>query len=101
MLIIWNYVESKYQKYGFYRKERDRMSKIRYEVALADEITGEELQIIRDVLIGRNESACMMCKEPTVFIDICSEGHICSEYCNNLFYEMWSNHLEAQKRIED
>lgn len=48
--------------------------------------TEEELQ--RDGFIrGEKEHSCLMCGEPTPFVDICSEGHFCSDACYNKFYE--------------
>jgi hypothetical protein len=30
---------------------------------------------------------CLLCGEPTEFIEVCSEAHFCSEECENEFYK--------------
>lgn len=36
---------------------------------------------------------CMICGSPTFFIEICSEGYICSSECETYFYKL----VEAQE----
>ena len=37
---------------------------------------------------GDKEISCLMCGEPTQFVDICSEGRFCGDACRDRFYEM-------------
>lgn len=57
--------------------------------------TKEELQ--RDGFIrGEEEHPCLMCGEPTPFVDIYSEGHFCSDACCDKFYEELSAEIHAE-----
>ena len=79
------------------------LTKVRYEVQLAHKITGKPLQVIDEafVLIGRKEQACMVCGDPTRFIDLCSEGHLCSKECDIKWYDMFNQHSERSERQYD
>jgi hypothetical protein len=35
----------------------------------------------RDLKIKGTDAPCMHCKESTPYIDICYEGHVCSDEC--------------------
>ena len=48
-------------------------------------------------LIGNNEKPCLSCQKPTVFVEMCSHGHFCSDECTNTFYKELQEKL---KRIE-
>lgn len=57
--------------------------------------TKEELQ--RNGFIrGGEESPCLMCSEPTLFVDIYSEGCFCGDVCCNKFYEELSAEIHAE-----
>ena len=58
---------------------------------------GSTVKILQqDGLIrGDKEISCLMCGEPTQFVDICSEGRFCGDACRDRFYEMISE--DAQK----
>ena len=45
----------------------------------------EEMGIIK----GKNPVPCGICGELTLFIDLCSEGHFCSEECLEEFYKRY------------
>jgi len=48
--------------------------------------TDEAIQ--KDGLIReKEEQPCLMCGEPTPFVDIYSEGRFCGEACCNKFYK--------------
>ena len=40
-----------------------------------------------DMILGRNELPCVICDEPTRFVNICSEGRFCSEECLRKFWD--------------
>ena len=50
----------------------------------------------KGIIKGKKLVPCGICGEPTVFIDLYSEGYFCSEECVEKFYkEYW----EAEKNI--
>jgi hypothetical protein len=50
-------------------------------------------------LVGM-EKGCLMCGEPTKFIEVCSEAHFCSEECEDIFYKMMNEELEDLDKLE-
>lgn len=46
-------------------------------------IEDEEGGVIR----GRKLEPCYTCGRLTEYIDICAEGHVCSEECMDIFYD--------------
>lgn len=57
---------------------------------------------VRDgqVLVCEQTRPCIMCGEPTEFVEICSEGHFCSDECMDEFYERMAENEEA-RAVED
>jgi hypothetical protein len=50
-------------------------------------------------LIG-NEGSCIICGEPTSFIEVCSEANFCSDECENQFYKElteWQHKFENEE----
>jgi len=41
------------------------------------------------ILKGKNPVPCAICKEPTIFIDLCAEAPFCSEECLEEFYRQY------------
>lgn len=39
------------------------------------------------IMVGKNLKPCIYCGEPTEYIDVYSEGHVCSEECVDEWYE--------------
>lgn len=72
------------------------MKKIKYEDYYVEEITGEYLQVIGGLLIDTEKKGCMVCQEPTKFIDIYSEGRLCSKECDDQWYEELDRLAEVQ-----
>lgn len=42
---------------------------------------------------GKYEKPCIICGEKTVYIDFCSEGHICSTECEEKFNRILNNEV--------
>lgn len=42
---------------------------------------------------------CLMCKEPTQYIDICCEGRLCSVECHDEFYRKFNESCESDIEI--
>lgn len=59
---------------------------MKFDVKFKERITGVPLQLIDAFMISSRSEPCMICKEPTVFIDYCSEGRLCSDECDSVFY---------------
>lgn len=53
-----------------------------------------------EVLVGKELRPCIMCGEPTKFVEICSEGCFCSDECMDRFYERLQENEEA-RAVED
>lgn len=66
--------------------------KDKYPNAIEGERYGEEF------IYSPIEKPCLECREPTHFVEICSEGHFCSDECLNKFYD-WLN--ARQMEVED
>ena len=43
------------------------------------------LQVINGMMYCNDTKPCEVCKEPTHYVDICYETHICSTECMNEF----------------
>lgn len=52
------------------------------------------------VLVGTVDAPCLVCGEPTRFVDISSEARFCSDECMNKFYERLYENEEARV-VED
>ena len=49
-----------------------------------------------EVLVCKEIKPCIMCGEPTNFVEICSEGRFCSDECMDKFYERLAENEEAR-----
>lgn len=50
--------------------------------------SGDKIDNHEDTLIvGEDRRPCLICKEPTEFVDFCSEGRFCSDECQRSFYD--------------
>lgn len=49
------------------------------------------------LLKSDEEHTCMMCKESTRYIEICSEGCFCSKECMDKFYDIVTQHEQLGK----
>lgn len=54
-----------------------------------------------DIMLGKNEHPCMICKSPTKFIEVCSEGYFCSDECVRVFDKMYFEALENMGSVEE
>lgn len=62
---------------------------MKYAEKFADVLAGENNGwASRMILVGRDARPCITCRIPTHFIDVCSEGHICSDECDKAFYDL-------------
>ena len=43
---------------------------------------------------------CLVCKKPTAFVEVCSEGYQCSEECTEEFYKELDVTVESMDREE-
>lgn len=48
-----------------------------------------------DILKAKDVKACMQCGCPTIYVEVCSEGHCCSDECKKAWYE------EFQKTVRE
>ena len=53
------------------------------------------------ILRGKNPVPCTICKEPTIFIDLCSEGPFCSDECMAEFYQLYWKAEEKYHCVEE
>ena len=44
------------------------------------------LDIEEGMICGRNPVPCIVCQEPTLFVDLISDNAFCSEECMEIFY---------------
>ena len=54
------------------------------------------LEADEGILKGKHPVPCGICGEPTIFIDLCSEGAFCSEECMEEFYRQY---CEAEAKL--
>lgn len=50
-----------------------------------------------NIMKGTKELCCLQCGKPTKFIEVCSEGHFCSDECVADWYKeynQWANSME-------
>ena len=52
-----------------------------------------------DIMLGKDESICFICGSPTKFIEVCSEGHFCSDECVDKFYKQYQETLAKMEDI--
>jgi hypothetical protein len=52
------------------------------------------------LLKSKETKPCMMCKEPTHYIDIASEGRSCSTECNDTFYKWYKEWVSNSNEEE-
>lgn len=43
--------------------------------------------------------SCMHCRKPTYFIDVFSEGSICSDECEKAWYEYYNGLIEGMDEV--
>ncbi|WP_346938249.1 hypothetical protein [uncultured Clostridium sp.] len=43
--------------------------------------------------------SCMICGNPTPYIEVCSEGYLCSKECENYFYGLVQKQEEYCKEL--
>lgn len=53
------------------------------------------------VMKGSKKQACMHCGNLTEFIDVCSEGHICSDECMDAWYKMFSEMVNSMEEGDE
>lgn len=73
----------------------------KYGKILKEQLNGEHLQVIGNIMVGDKKCGCGMCGVPTNFIDVLSEDYICSEYCRNKFYELLDSLIPDAKPYSD
>lgn len=54
-----------------------------------------------DVLLVGSLGPCAVCGRQTRFIDICWEAHICSDECNNILYDEFTQDLKGHSETSD
>jgi hypothetical protein len=47
-----------------------------------------------DILVSDKEEGCMVCRKPTRFIDVISEGYVCSPECKKEWYKFFFSFCE-------
>lgn len=51
------------------------------------------------IMVGSTEWGCMTCGRPTKYIEICSEGHFCSDECVDKFYSQQDRLFEQDDEL--
>lgn len=52
------------------------------------------------IIKGSKKVPCLICSEPTEYIEVCSEDYFCSSECVNKFYKSYSELLENCQDVE-
>lgn len=52
------------------------------------------------LLVSKDTKPCLMCGEPSRFIEVCSEAYFCSEECEQDFFE-YMNRLIAEQELQE
>lgn len=50
-----------------------------------------------DIMVGDNKVGCLICGEPSEYIDIYSEAHFCSEECKDEFYNRFNELVNSDE----
>lgn len=48
--------------------------------------TDKDVEERTGLLKSNKTQSCMICGSPTSYIEVCSEGYLCSKECENYFY---------------
>lgn len=51
------------------------------------------------VMRGKDYVECVMCHEPTRFVEIYSEGRFCSDECMDAFYDRFAKDIEKYNTL--
>ena len=52
------------------------------------------------IMIGIDEKPCLTCGCPSKYIEVCSEGHVCSDECVSDFYRQVDKMTEIDSEFE-
>lgn len=53
------------------------------------------------IIKGSKKAGCLICGEPTEYIEVCSESHFCSTECVDRFYKEYFKHLESMSDCDE
>ena len=61
------------------------------------------LEVDEGILKGQKEVPCIICSEPTIFIDLCAEAPFCSEECMSIFYREYyeQEYYDIENEVEE